>query len=78
MAPKFALFTKGSKLPLNRGFKNIFELYYSLAINPQYVASDLGLYSMELLSKVGTLSPTRLKVHVHCVFFCHETCFEIL
>ena len=29
MAPKFALFTKGSKLPLNKGFKNMFEL------NPQ-------------------------------------------
>ena len=26
MAPKFALFTKGSKLPLNKGFKNMFEL----------------------------------------------------
>ena len=24
MAPKFALFTKGSKLPLNKGFKNMF------------------------------------------------------
>ena len=37
MAPKFALFTKGSKLPLNKGFKNMFELYYSLALNPRYV-----------------------------------------
>ena len=26
MAPKFALFTKGSKLLLNKGFKNMFEL----------------------------------------------------
>ena len=26
MAPKFALFTKRSKLPLNKGFKNMFEL----------------------------------------------------
>ena len=26
MAPKFALFTKGSKLFLNKGFKNMFEL----------------------------------------------------
>ena len=25
-APKFALFTKESKLPLNKGFKNMFEL----------------------------------------------------
>ena len=26
MAPKFALFTKGSKLPLNKGFKNMFTI----------------------------------------------------
>ena len=26
MAPKFALFTKGSKWPLNKGLKNMFEL----------------------------------------------------
>ena len=26
MAPKFALLTKGSKLPLKKGFKNMFEL----------------------------------------------------
>ena len=31
MAPKFALFTKGSKLPLNKGFKNMFELLQSSA-----------------------------------------------
>ena len=31
MAPKFALFTKGSKLPLNKGFKNMFELLQSCA-----------------------------------------------
>ena len=29
MAPKFALFTKGPKLPLNKGFKNMFELLQS-------------------------------------------------
>ena len=29
MAPKFALFTKGSKLPLNKGLKNMFELLQS-------------------------------------------------
>ena len=37
MAPKFVLFTKGSKLPLNKGFKNMFELYYRLELNPRYV-----------------------------------------
>ena len=29
MAPKFALFTKGSKLPLNKSFKHMFELLQS-------------------------------------------------
>ena len=38
MAPKFALFTKGSKLPVNKGFKNMFQLLYSLALNPRFVA----------------------------------------
>ena len=37
IAPKSALFTKGSKLPLNKGFRSMFELYYSLALNPQYI-----------------------------------------
>ena len=31
MAPKFVLFTKGSKFPLNKGFKNMFELLQSCA-----------------------------------------------
>ena len=31
IAPKFALFTKGSNLPLNKGFKNMFELLQSCA-----------------------------------------------
>ena len=31
MAPKFPLFTKRSKLPLNKGFKNMFELLQSCA-----------------------------------------------
>ena len=40
MAPKFALFTKETKLPLNKDFKNMFELYYSLALNPRYETID--------------------------------------
>ena len=40
MAPKFALFTKGSKLPLNKGSK-ICLSYYSLALNPQYVFMEI-------------------------------------
>ena len=35
MAPKFALFTKGSKLSLNKGFKKCLS-YHSLALNPRY------------------------------------------
>ena len=31
MAPKFALFTKGSKLSLNKGLKNMFEFLQSCA-----------------------------------------------
>ena len=31
MAPKFALFTKGLKLLLNKGFKDMFELLQSCA-----------------------------------------------
>ena len=37
MAPKFALFTKGSKLPLNKGFKNIFEFLQSCAQTSNFV-----------------------------------------
>ena len=41
MAPKFALFTKGSKLPLNKGFKNTFELLQS-CLNPRFVLLSLN------------------------------------
>ena len=36
MAPKFALFIKESKLPLNKGFKNMFELQQSCAQPSNY------------------------------------------
>ena len=36
-----ALFTKESKLPLNKGFKKCFS-YYSLAINPRFVPKDVA------------------------------------
>ena len=55
MAPKFVLFTKGSMLPLNKGFKNMFEMYYSLALNPRFAIKYpcwkyffLGLFIMLL------------------------------
>ena len=40
MAPKFALFTKGSKLPLNKGFKNMFELLQSCPQPSNYAAQQ--------------------------------------
>ena len=45
MAPKFALFTKGSKLPLNKGFKNMFELLQSCAQPSVYV---LNMYKKHI------------------------------
>ena len=42
MAPKFALFTKGSNLPLNKGFKNMFELLQSCA-QPSLYFQKAGL-----------------------------------
>ena len=41
MAPEFALFTKGSKLPLNMGFKNMFVLLQSCA-QPSKYPSEKG------------------------------------
>ena len=42
MAPKFALFTKGSKLPLNKGFKNMFTTVLCSALN--YLGLDKVLF----------------------------------
>ena len=36
MAPKFALFTKGSKLPLNQGFQNTFLVTTVYTPSPRY------------------------------------------
>ena len=49
MAPKFALFTKGSKLPLNKGFKNMFELLQSREQPSNYVFFEK--YYLDTLSK---------------------------
>ena len=53
MAPKFALFTKGSNLPLNKGFKNMFELLQSCAqpsilYRPFFVANQYVLRNKSL------------------------------
>ena len=51
MAPKFALFTKGSKLPLNKGFKNIFEFLQSCDqdLNFVYILSS-GTFKTAILA----------------------------
>ena len=52
MAPKFALFTKGSKLPLNKGFKNMFELLQSCD-----QPSNMSGYSLEALTDTSNVKP---------------------
>ena len=42
MAPKFAWFTKGSKLPLKKGFRNMFELLQSCAQPSNGLSQSLG------------------------------------
>ena len=56
MAPKFALFTKGSKLPLNKGFKNMFELLQSCS-QPSNCSQGSKFFSfrVDLFSK-GNIS----------------------
>ena len=54
MAPKFALFTKGSKLLLNKGFKNMFELH-SLALNPRHALFG-GIFFVPIHYEVSDLS----------------------
>ena len=49
MAPKFALFTKGSKLPLNKVSK-ICLSYHSLALNPRndpFMATEKEIMATE-------------------------------
>ena len=55
MTPKFALFIKESKLPLNKGFKNMFELYYSLAINPRNVNRTQNFVNRNITTKTPKL-----------------------
>ena len=50
MAPKFALFTKGSKLPLNKGLS-----YYSLALNPRCVVTVIMAPKFALFTKGSKL-----------------------
>ena len=57
MAPKFALFTEGSKLPLNKGFKNMFELLqFCTQPSKGISAIEIGLY---------TIYPTVIKCGIH-------------
>ena len=52
MAPKFALFTKGSKLLLKKGFKNMFELLQSCAQALNYVLEHRFLLGMVHIIKL--------------------------
>ena len=61
MAPKFALFKKGSKLPLNKGFKNMFELLQSCA-----QPSNYGI-EQENITQI-TINPTTFDKRVFFVF----------
>ena len=54
MAPKFALFTKGSKLPLNKGLKNMFELLQCCA-QPSNCSSQIGFLDTLIRLKDGRL-----------------------
>ena len=50
IAPKFALFTKGSKLPLNKGFKNKYRYGLRLTRRCLYVTQLPG--SVKNLNKI--------------------------
>ena len=56
MAHKFALFTKGSKLPINKGFKNMFELLQSIA-QPSICWSASLLGTCNLVGKIAIAWP---------------------
>ena len=61
MAPTLVLYIKGSKLPLNKGFKNMFKLYYSLAINPRYAFME----TQEKLSQIIKYCSLRSSLWIH-------------
>ena len=56
MAPKFALFKKGLKLPLNKGFKNMFELLQSCT------QTSMSVFCRCLLNINGLVSDQNLKL----------------
>ena len=75
MAPKFALFTKGSKLPINKGFKNMLELHYSLVLNPRIftgfmlaVIPDSFSPTNEHLPRYGRFSSLQID-NIFLIFF---------
>ena len=83
MAPKFALFTKGSKLPLNKGFKNL--SYYSLALSPRdalthnepsYALHCLPFYEGRAKSSVTNRLPKFYPRYILKCFTTLEWCVE--
>ena len=61
MAPKFALFTKGSNLTLNKGFKNMFELLQSCAQPSIYtIRESMLLMKIERVTSIHTKYSTTI------------------
>ena len=80
MAPKFALFTKGSKLPLNKGFKNMFELQQSCAQPSDGTSSDPEPFSQShtgSLLGVKILQMTVEHCYVHDCFHFWVDCLQL-
>ena len=77
MAPKFALFTKKSKLPLNKDFKNMFELLQSCA-QPSICGIALTIHtvisvSTSIVYKIMVIQCT----HVAILMSTHKYIFMI-
>ena len=81
MAPKFALFTKGSKLPLNKGFKNMFELLQSCDQPSNFVImllSMLGKHFRKQHFEIFFLISQKTGFDISYEFSSKETSHEIL
>ena len=67
MAPKFALFTKGSNLPLNKGLQKICLSYYSLALNLRcaHVAFITSLTNVTVYIQVYMYVYLHIYIHIY-------------
>ena len=74
MTLEFALFTKGSKLPLKKGFKNMFELLQSCA-QPSIYSMPLKTHNRFLYLHISYLLTVCVCVCVCvCVYVCVCVC----